>query len=98
MRVAWTKEASDELAAMLAFIARSSPKRAANWAQRILKAEAAILQFPGAAKYYSETDTYDRHVTKTRALLTYAVRADIIWIIGVWHTSRDPKEKPKRSA
>jgi hypothetical protein len=43
------------------------------------------------------TDTYDRYVRKTRIVLTYAVRGEVIWVITAWHTSRDPQSKPPRT-
>ena len=56
------------------------------------------MQFPRAATFDAETDTFDRFIPKTRIVLTYAIRGDVIWIVTVWHTSRDPEGKPKRSA
>ena len=97
MRIEWTVGALGELDHMLAFIASKSPEGASLVAERVLKAEETILLFPHAGRHDSETDTYDVFILKTRVVLTYTVRNDIIWVVTVWHTSRDPETKPKRT-
>jgi hypothetical protein len=69
----------------------------AQIAERIFRIEKRIAKFPKAARYDIETDTYDLFVPKTRIILTYAIRGDIIWMVTAWHTSRDPETKPTRS-
>lgn len=65
-------------------------------AARVLKAEESILRFPKAGRHDVETDTFDRYIPGTRIVLTYAIRDNAIWIVTVWHTSRDPENKPAR--
>jgi plasmid stabilization system protein ParE len=97
MRVAWTVEAAAELNSMLAYISAQDPAAAALVVERVLQAEASIETFPKAGSYDAKADTYDRYVPKTRIVLSYAIRDDVIWIVTAWHTSRDPATKPKRS-
>ncbi len=97
MRIEWTVEAADELDRMLTYIAAQDTYAADLIAERVMKAEENILHFPKAGSYDAETDTYDRYIPKTRIVLTYAIRDDIIWVITAWHTSRDPATKPVRS-
>ena len=96
MRVRWTVEASAELDDILVYIAAQDTRVASLVAERVLKAEESIRRFPNAARHDAETDTYDRYIPKTRIILTYAVRDDAVWIVTVWHTSRDPEAKPAR--
>ena len=97
MRIEWTAEAAAELEHMLAYAASQSTEAAALVAERVLQMEASILQFPFAGRHDPATDTYDRYVRKTRIILTYAIRGDVIWMVTAWHSSRDPQSKPKRS-
>lgn len=97
MRIAWTAEAAAELDAILSYIADQDRSAAALVVERVLQAQARIRQFPKAARYDAETDTYDQFIPKTRIVPTYAIRDDAIWMITTWHTSRDPETKlPRR--
>ncbi len=98
MTVAWTAEAAAELDSLLGYIAAESPSAAAIVAARVVHAEQSIEQFPRAGRYDAETDSFDRFIARTRIVLTYAIRGDIIWVIAVWHTSRNPDDKPRRRA
>lgn len=95
MNIKWTLDASSDLDNMLAYIAAQGPQGAVLTVDRVLKTETYILQFPYAAQYDEETNTYDRYILKTRIILTYEVIDDTIWVIRAWHTSRDPKSQPK---
>lgn len=64
--------------------------------ERVPKAETSIQTFPKAGSYDAETGTYDRYIPKTRIVLTYVLRDDVVWIVAAWHTSRDPATKPRR--
>ena len=97
MRVEWTVEASAEFNHMLAYIAAQDASAAGLVAERVLKAEESILAFPKAGRYDSDTDTYDRYIPRTRIILTYVIRGDVIWVVTAWHTSRDSVTKPSRS-
>jgi plasmid stabilization system protein ParE len=97
MKISWTVEASAELDHMLAYIAARDAGATRLIAERVFRIEKRIAKFPKAARYDVETDTYDLFVPKTRIILTYAVRGDIIWMVTAWHTSRDPETKPTRS-
>jgi len=96
MRTRWTAEALSELDRMLSFIAAEDIGAASLIAERVLKAEETILQFPMAGRYDAQTDTFDRYIPKTSIVLTYAVRDNTIWVVTIWHTSRNPETKPKR--
>lgn len=93
MIVRWTEHAIADLDGLLAHVAVQDPRAAALIAERVLKTEEYILLFPRAASYDAETDTYDRYIPKTRIIITYQLINDTIWIIRIWHTSRDPDRK-----
>ncbi len=97
MIIKWTEDAVADLDAMLAYIAMQDPHAAALIAERVLKAEEYIREFPRAASFDAETSTYDRYIPKTRIILTYELTEDTIWIIRAWHTSRNPETKPERT-
>lgn len=82
---------------MLAYIAAQDPTAASLVAERVFRMEQSISDFPFAARYEADSGTFDRYVPKTRIVLTYAITDDIIEIISVWHTSRDPESKPERT-
>jgi plasmid stabilization system protein ParE len=94
MRIEWVAEAATELDRMLAFIAAQDVRAAALVVERGLQAERAIVTFPAAGRYDTATKTFDRYIPKTRIVLTYALRGETIWVISVWHTSRNPADKP----
>ena len=56
----------------------------------------ASSSFPKPAAIDADTDTFDRFIPRTRIVLTYAIRNETIWVITVWHTSRNPGDKPQR--
>lgn len=97
MRIEWTVEAASELSNILSYLSEKDPGAAALVAGRVFAAEDRIRRFPKGGRHDVETDTYDQFIPKTRIVLTYAVRKDVIWIVTTWHTSRDPNAKPVRS-
>jgi plasmid stabilization system protein ParE len=95
MRIEWTEEAAAELDRMLAYIAAQDVSAAALVAGRVLRAEDNIRTFPRAGRYDHATDTFDRFIPNTRIVLTYTLREGNIWIVSVWHTSRNPETRTK---
>jgi hypothetical protein len=43
----------------------------------------------------AETDTFDRYIPRTRIVPTNALRGDAVWIVSVWHTSRNPAARER---
>lgn len=93
MKVEWAVEASAELDHLLAYIASQDISAASLVAERVIEAMKGIARFPRAGRYDTRTDTFDRFIPKTRIILTYTLREDAIWIVSVWHTSRNPAER-----
>jgi toxin ParE1/3/4 len=95
MRLVYTKAAEADLETILSYIAERNPQAAADLAARIVRAEDQILAFPQAARYDRETETYELYIPQTRVILIYHFDSDLIEIIAVFHTSRDPSDKPR---
>ena len=98
MRLAWTPEAADDLDNVLSYIAERNPTAAASVAARIDRTVSNILYFPHAARLDAETGARECVVRGLPLLIIYTVTDDLIEIIAVFHTSRDPRHKrrPKR--
>ena len=90
MRIEWTPEALAELETILNHL---PPEIATNTAERIVQAEKNTVAFPKSALYHEDLDVYERYIPKTRVILIYHVKDQIIEIISAFHTSRDPAEK-----
>ena len=93
MRIVWTAEAVDDLDNILAYIASQDIGAAGLIAERVLKTEEYISEFPRSAPYDKQSDTYDRYIPKTRIILTYEISGDMVRVLSAWHTSRDPDER-----
>jgi plasmid stabilization system protein ParE len=94
MKLVWSKLAADELSAILDHMMQDHPDIAANIAASVLRHEQIMTTFPRAASYDAQTNTYDCYVPRTRLVLTYKIDDDLITIVSVWHTSRNPDDKP----
>jgi toxin ParE1/3/4 len=95
VKVLWSEDAAGDLKHLLAFIAQSSPKGAASVASRIEATLTQVSQFPNAGRLDPETGCRERLVGRYPILLVYLVHPDVVEIIALFHTSRDPAAKRK---
>ena len=93
MRAVWTREAADDLESVLSYIAARNPIAAAAVAERIDRTVDDIVSFPRAARLDQETGCREAVVRGLPLLIIYTVTSDLIEIIAVFHTSRDPASK-----
>lgn len=93
MRVVWTPEATDDLEAILSYLADRSPAAAASVAARIDHTLHAISQFPRAGRLDDETGAREWVVPGLPLLIIYVESTDLIEIIALFHTARDPETK-----
>ncbi len=93
MKVAYTAEALGDVANILSFVAKRSPSRAPDIAARIDMAVKTLGIFPRAARFDGETGSYERPISGLPMLLIYTITDDLVEVIGVFHTSRDPARK-----
>ena len=93
MKIVWTVEAADDLANVLDYFAHRSPAGATSVASAIAATTTSISQFPHAGRMDPETGCRERLVERYPLLLIYAAGADVVEIIALFHTSRDPVTK-----
>lgn len=93
MKVLWTEDAVSDLKDLLSYIAQSSPKGAATVAASIEATVAQISQFPNAGRRDLETGCRERIVGRFPILIVYLIHPEMVEIIAVFHTSRDPASK-----
>lgn len=96
MIVRWLVEAVADLEDILDYAARQNRQLAQNIATRVEHAETTIRTFPKGARYDPELDVFERYVPRTRVILVYRVLPTEVVIVGVFHTSRNPDDKPIR--
>ena len=93
MKVVYTEEALADLDQLLSYIAERNPRAAAHVAARIDAAVAAIAMFPQASRLDPETGARERAVPGLPVLVIHTVSNDLVEIIAIFHTSRDPASK-----
>lgn len=89
----WTAEAVADLEDVLDYIVARNPSAAAHVAMRIDHSVEVLTEFPRAGRHDSETGCYEWPVPGVPLLLIYTIETDVIDIIAVFHTSRDPSSK-----
>jgi len=87
---AYCASQSDEEAT---FIAADDPKAAQLVVRRIMDAVAVLSEQPGIGRPGRVPGTRELVVTKTRYLVPYRVRGNVVEVLRVFHTSR---QVPKR--
>lgn len=90
MRVRWLRTALANLDEEATHIAADDPAAARVVVQRVLDAVALLERQPGLGRPGRVPGTRELVVPKTRYIVPYRVRADIIEILRVFHTSRRP--------
>ena len=93
MRLKWLRTALRNLDEEANFIAADDPRAARLVVSRILNAVAVLAEQPGLGRPGRVPGTRELVVTKTRYLIPYRVRGNVIEILRVFHTSR---RAPKR--
>lgn len=93
MRVRYTPEAVSDLENVLAYIAERNPTAAASVAAKIDITVASIGQLPFAGRLDQETGARERVVKGLPLLVIYTASEDLVEIIAIFHTSRDPAAK-----
>ena len=96
MKVVYTEDALADLDQLLSYIAERNPAAAAHVAARIDAAVVAIAVFPNASRLDPETGVRERAVPGLPVLVIHTVSEDLVEIIAIFHTSRDPAAKRKK--
>ena len=92
MKVVYTADALGDVAHILSFIAERSP-HAASVAHRIDVAVKALGIFPRAARVDRGSGVYERPIPGLPLILIYTVLEELVEVIAVFHTARDPARK-----
>jgi addiction module RelE/StbE family toxin len=93
MRVRWLRKALRNLDDEASYIAADDPGAARLVVARVLEAVATLESQPALGRPGRVPGTRELVVRKTRYVVPYRVRGDVIEILRVFHTSRRPPEK-----
>jgi toxin ParE1/3/4 len=88
MRVRWLRMALRNLQEEATYIATDDPAAARLVMQRVLQAVALLDAQPGLGRPGRVPGTRELVVLKTRYIVPYRVRGDVVEILRVFHTSR----------
>lgn len=93
MQVNWLAVALRNLDHEAEFSAADDPQAARQVVSRVLDAVAVLALQPGIGRPGRVPGTRELMVSKTRYLVPYRVRGEVVEVLRVFHTSRRP---PKR--
>ncbi len=88
MRVRWLRKALRNLDDEAAYIATDDARAALLVVQRVLDSVAMLSEQPGLGRPGRVSGTRELVVDKTRYVVPYRVRGDIIEVLRVFHSSR----------
>lgn len=91
--VRWDTQAKDSLQEIITYLKQGSPTTAQKVKQTLLQLAASLKQQPErfpAEPYLTVKAGNYRSVSKWRYKIIYRVTADAVYILDVFHTSRDP--------
>ena len=93
MRVRWLRKALRNLDEEAIYIAVDDPAAARLVVQRVLEAVAQLADQPSIGRPGRVANTRELVVLNTRYIVPYRVRAGVIEILRVFHTSRRPPQR-----
>ena len=96
MRVVYTDDALADLENILSYIAERNPTAAAYVTTRIESAVSDIALFPHASRLDPETGVREHVIPGLPLLIIHTVSDDLIEIIAIFHTARDPGSKRRQ--
>jgi len=88
MRVSWLHTALRNLNDEAEYIALDDPRAAQLVVGRVLAAVSMLAEQPGLGRPGRVPGTRELVVTKTRYVVPYRVRGDVVEVLRVFHTSR----------
>ncbi len=88
MQVKWLQKALANLDEEASYIANDDPAAARLVVQRVLVAVATLASQPGLGRPGRVPGTRELVVLKTRFIVPYRVRGDVVEVLRVFHTSR----------
>ena len=88
MRVRWLRKALRNLDEEATYIATDDPATARLLVERVLQAVAMLEEQPGIGRAGRVPRTRELVVLKTRYIVPYGVRGEVVEVLRVFHTSR----------
>jgi len=88
MRVRWLRKALRNLDEEATYIAADDPNAARLVVERVLNAVAKLGRQPGLGRPGRAPGTRELVVPKTRYIVPYRVRGDVVEVLRVFHTSK----------
>jgi toxin ParE1/3/4 len=93
VKVRFTPSARNQFLSALAYIRRDKPSAAVKFRDRAEKILQRLEDFPESGRIVPEFPELPyREVIISPYRFFYKIKADIVWIIAVWHGARIPKE------
>ena len=90
MRIRWSRQASDDVGRLHDFLAAFSPEAAARAAKMLVEAPHVLLDHPGLGERIPVADDLEvRRMIVGAYELRYALEADVIHIVRIWHCKED---------
>ena len=83
-----------ELDEILTHAKTRNPQEARNIERAVERTLNTVLAFPQSGTFMQGRGWYEKYVPRTRIKLIYRFTNDELLIGAVFHTSRDPEEKP----
>jgi plasmid stabilization system protein ParE len=93
MRVEWLRKALRNLDEEAAYIATDDASAARLVVVRVLDAVSQLVEQPGLGRPGRVPGTRELVVPRTRYVVPYRVRGDVVQILRVFHTSRRPPQR-----
>jgi toxin ParE1/3/4 len=88
VQVKWLRKALRNLDEEATFIAADDPRAAQLVVERVLNAVEMLASRPALGRPGRVSGTRELVVAKTRYLIPYRVRGDVVEVLRVFHTSR----------
>jgi plasmid stabilization system protein ParE len=80
----------------LAYIQADRPSAAAGFKTRTLQSLGGLIDFPDSGRVVPEFPALGfREVLVGSYRFFYRVKAEAVWVIGVWHDTQIPDEPPE---
>lgn len=97
MRADWLAEAGQDLSEIRQYIAHNNPRAARDIAERILATIDYLCDHPEIGRAGKLHGTRELVIPSLPHIVPYRVRAEVIEILGILHTSRQRPTKERKS-
>lgn len=93
MKVQFTPSARSQFLSALSYIRRDKPSAALNFRNRTEEILRRLENFPESGRIIPEFPELPyREVIISPYRFFYKIKADVVWIVAVWHGAQLPKE------